>query len=75
MEFKPLELKQNLNTELDAQDMGPTRVCICGGEWFYMPVTFDEEYEIAAYLFSGVCVECGTKVQLPCPLDLPGGIG
>lgn len=49
-----------------------TRVCICGCTFFRVPVQFDEDYEISAYLLSGMeCIECGSKWTAPTPLDLP----
>lgn len=46
-----------------------TRVCPCGSEWFKTLVTVDEDYEIAAYGLDAECIECGTRVKLPCPAD------
>jgi hypothetical protein len=48
----------------------PTSVCICGCNLFRTVVTFDEEtYEIAMYSLDGECLECGTRLTLPTPLD------
>lgn len=46
-----------------------TRVCICGSTWFKTIVQIDEEFEISAYGLDGECIECGTRVKLPCPVD------
>lgn len=48
-----------------------TRVCICGNDVFRTVVTIDEDYEISMYGLDGECVECNTRVKLPCPLDHP----
>jgi hypothetical protein len=49
----------------------PTARCICGSEWFYVPVKFDEGYEIAMWGLDGKCMECGADVTVCTPLDLP----
>ena len=51
-----------------------TRVCPCGSTWFKTLISIDEDFEIAAYGLDGECIECGTRVKLPCPVDRPGGV-
>jgi hypothetical protein len=46
-----------------------TRICPCGSNLFRTVVSFDEDYEIALYFLEGECLECGTRVKLPTPLD------
>lgn len=55
----------------DSIDLGEymTRVCVCGSEWFKTVIQIDEDYEIAAYGLDGECIECGSRVKLPCPSD------
>lgn len=61
------------NSDTPGIDMSDTitRVCICGGQLFKTVVSFDDAFEIAQYSLDGECVECGTRVKLPTPLDLP----
>lgn len=55
---------------LDARGI-PTRVCPnCSSDLFTVQVSFDEDYEISAYLLNAECAYCHTKVTAPTPLDL-----
>lgn len=55
---------------IDARGI-PTRVCVtCGSDLFTVQVTFDEDYEICAYLLNCECAYCKTKLTAPTPLDL-----
>lgn len=58
------------NSGMDLSDI-ITRECICGGTLFKTVVQFDEDYEIGLYFTDGECIECGSRVKLPTPLDLP----
>ena len=63
-------LKLSWNINLDARGI-PTRECpACGSDLFTVQVSFDENYEISAYLLNAECAYCGTKVTAPTPLDL-----
>ena len=46
-----------------------TNICPCGSVWFRTIVQIDDDYEISAYGLDGECIECGTRVKLPCPVD------
>lgn len=60
----------NMDMSMDA----PTRVCICGSTWFTTIVQIGEDFEIDAYGLDGQCIECGTRVKLPCPVDHPSNV-
>ena len=45
-------------------------VCICGSKMFRIVATFDN-FEIAQYSTDGECLECGTRVKVPTPIDNP----
>lgn len=53
---------------LDLSDV-ITSVCVCGCNLFRTVVAFDEDYELVLYFTDGECLECGTRVKLPTPLD------
>jgi uncharacterized Zn finger protein len=57
---------------MDARGL-PTRVCPeCGGENFLVNVVFDDAYDICFYQCdTAECIECGTLITAPTPLDLP----
>lgn len=59
---------QHDGSGLDLSDI-VTSTCVCGGNLFKTIVSFDEDYEIATYALDGECLECGTRVKLPTPLD------
>mgnify|MGYP006274460521 FL=1 len=53
---------------LDARGV-PTHACPnCGCKIFRVQAVF-EDFEIAMWFTDGVCVECGTKVTVPTPVD------
>jgi hypothetical protein len=43
-------------------------ICMCGSELFTAIVGFDEG-EISFYFLDGECVDCGSLVTLPTPID------
>ncbi len=47
-----------------------TSVCPCGCKLFRIIASFDD-YEIASYSTDGECLECGTYVKVPTPIDNP----
>lgn len=49
-------------------------VCPCGSHLFKIVASFDN-YEIATYSTDGECLECGTRVKVPTPIDNPDYIG
>lgn len=49
----------------------PTSKCpMCGYGWFQMAVTFDEEYNVSAYMLDAKCDTCGALLTAPTPNDL-----
>lgn len=46
-------------------------VCPCGSSLFRIVASFDD-YEISAYSTDGECLDCGTRVKVPTPIDKPG---
>ena len=46
-------------------------VCMCGSEIFIALIAFDENKEIAFYFLDAECVNCGSLVTLPTPIDKP----
>ena len=61
--------KKNNGQSMDMSNV-ITRVCPCGSTWFRTVISIGEDYNIEAYGLDGECVECGTRVKLPCPPDL-----
>lgn len=49
----------------------PTHECICGSNMFKVIASF-EDYEVASFLTEGECVECGSRLTVPTPIDKPG---
>jgi hypothetical protein len=49
----------------------PTHACPCGSEAFYIIARF-EDYELAMYYLDMQCIECGTMLTAPTPLDKEG---
>jgi hypothetical protein len=45
-------------------------MCICGCEVFLALVAFGEDKEIAFYFLDGECVNCGSLITLPTPVDM-----
>lgn len=43
--------------------------CMCGSEIFIALISFDESKEIAFYFLDAECVNCGSLVTLPTPID------
>lgn len=49
----------------------PTAACpVCGHGWFQMAVSFDENYEVKAYMLDAQCDTCGALLTAPTPIDL-----
>lgn len=46
----------------------PTHACPCGCIDFYIQARFDD-YELAMYYLDMQCVECGSLLTAPTPLD------
>lgn len=46
----------------------PTHVCVCGGEVFYLKVSFRDS-EISQYLLDMQCANCGSLATAPTPVD------
>lgn len=46
----------------------PTHTCICGGEVFFLKVTFKDS-EISQYLLDMQCANCGSLATAPTPVD------
>jgi hypothetical protein len=44
--------------------------CVCGCEIFLALVAFNEDKEIAFYFLDGECVNCGSLITLPTPVDM-----
>lgn len=43
-------------------------ICVCGGEIFHALVAFQNR-EICFYFLDGECINCGSLVTLPTPID------
>ena len=52
----------------DLRQLGPTHLCPCGSQVFYIMASFDD-YELSWYHLDGECVNCGNLVTVPCPVD------
>lgn len=46
----------------------PTHACPCGSTQFYVIAEF-EDYELAMYYLDMQCVNCGSMLTAPTPLD------
>jgi len=71
-----LNLNKDIEEEYDKPYMDlrgtPTHTCVCGGEVFYLKVTFKDS-EIAQYLLDMQCANCGSLATAPTPIDqMPG---
>lgn len=64
--------RENNGQSLDMSDT-ESSTCICGNRWFKTILTLDENNFIAAYGLDVECVECGTRLKLPMPLDNRSG--
>lgn len=53
--------------DLRGHPIGTT--CVCGCEIFLALVAFGEDKEIAFYFLDGECVNCGSLITLPTPVD------
>jgi hypothetical protein len=66
-------LKLLLSMELDGTDftwMGPTTVCVCGGELWHIVCWFDPvDREVGGRFLEMQCVNCGSYCKSPTPID------
>ena len=46
----------------------PSHQCVCGSNQFYVRAIFDD-YEIATYFLDMICVNCGSLLTAPTPVD------
>lgn len=58
----------NYSMAMDLRGM-PMRECVCGCNVFLALISFDDDNDIAFYFLDGECVNCGSLVTLPTPLD------
>jgi len=66
-EIKDL-FKKDYSKAIDLRGNSIGDVCVCGSELFTAIVAFDHG-EIAFYFLDGECVNCGSLVTLPTPID------
>lgn len=66
-EIKDL-FKKDYSRAMDLRGNPIGDVCVCGSELFTAIVAFDHG-EIAFYFLDGECVNCGSLVTLPTPID------
>ena len=52
----------------DLRQLGPVHVCTCGSQVFNVMAAFDD-YELVWYFLDATCVNCGSLVRIPCPVD------
>lgn len=43
--------------------MGPTTMCVCGGEVFHALIWFDDDRSIAGYFTEMCCAACGSLIR------------
>jgi len=55
---------------LDARGIATGACPSCGSTLFTIQATFDEAYEVSAYLLDAECAICATRLTAPTPLDL-----
>lgn len=54
---------------MDLSDVIST-ICPCGCNLFKTVVAIDEDtYELSMYALDAECLECSTRIKLPCPVD------
>jgi hypothetical protein len=66
-EIKDL-FKKDYSKAMDLRGNPIGDFCLCGSELFTVIVAF-ENGEIAFYFLDGECVNCGSLVTLPTPID------
>jgi hypothetical protein len=66
-EIKEL-FKKDYTNAMDLRGHPIGDICICGSELFTIIAAF-EYGEICFYFLDGECVDCGSLVTLPTPLD------
>ena len=66
-EIKDL-FKKDYSRAMDLRGNPIGDFCLCGSELFTAIVAF-EHGEIAFYFLDGECVDCGSLVTLPTPID------
>jgi len=60
--------KKDYSRAMDLRGHPIGNTCVCGSELFRAIVAFDHG-EIAFYFLDGECVDCGSLVTLPTPID------
>lgn len=53
----------------DYRDLGPTRVCPCGCEFFNVICKFDEDNTIGMYFTDAKCIECDSIIKVVTEID------
>ena len=66
-EIKDL-FKKDYKNAMDLRGHSIGDICVCGSELFTAIVAF-EHGEICFYFLDGECVDCGSLVTLPTPID------
>lgn len=66
-EIKDL-FKKDYSKAMDLRGHSIGDICVCGSELFTAIVSF-EYGEIIFYFLDGECVDCGSLVTLPTPID------
>jgi len=61
------ELGEDPSSPIDLRGT-PSHQCVCGSNQFYVRAMFDN-YEIATYFLDMVCVNCGSLLTAPTPVD------
>lgn len=69
-EIKDL-FKKDYTKAMDLRGHPIGDICVCGSELFTAIVAF-EMGEICFYFLDGECVDCGSLVTLPTPIDDQG---
>ena len=72
MTQEPKEIKdlfqKDYSNSMDLRGNSIGDICVCGSELFTVIAAF-EPGEIAFYFLDGECVNCGSLVTLPTPID------
>lgn len=58
----------NYSRSMDLRGI-PVVECVCGCNIFLALVAFDDNRELSFYFLDGECVNCGSLVTLPTPID------
>jgi hypothetical protein len=66
-EIKDL-FKKDYSKAMDLRGYPIGDTCVCGSELFTAVIAF-EQGEICFYFLDGECVDCGSLVTLPTPID------